>query len=368
MKNLQRKIIHIDMDCFYAAIEMRDNPQLANQPIAVGGRSKRSVLCTANYEARKLGVHSAMPTSLAMQRCPHLVVVPVRGDVYRYESGLIFDIFREYTDLVQSISLDEAFLDVTGSDRCHGSATLIAREIRHRIRQDRNLTASAGIAPNKFIAKIASDWNKPDGQFVVTPDDVDEFVKELKVEKIWGVGKKTAEKLHTLGLRTCSDVQERSKEELARSFGKFGLELYNLARGIDYRPVVTERRRKSYSLERTFEEDLTPVQCHEEFETILRRLFTSLENYLMKNPEYHIKTAYVKVKFNDFQSTTVERAWKGANMTHYHDLLDKGLERSGNKVRLLGAGVKFYEEGDASDRQLDFLDLLFGEENNKGLL
>jgi DNA polymerase IV len=359
MKNLLRKIIHIDMDCFYAAIEMRDNPLLAGKPVAVGGTSRRSVLCTANYEARVFGVHAALPTSMAMHRCPHLIVVPVRFDVYREESAFIFDIFREYTDLVQGISLDEAFLDVSNSNKLHGSATLIAQEIRNRIRSERGLTASAGIATNKFLAKIASDWNKPDGQYVVMPDKVEDFVKELKVEKIWGVGRKTAERLHTLGIRTCTDVQQKSKEELARNFGKFGLELYNLARGIDFRPVITESRRKSYTQERTFEEDLTPQQCHEEFKTLLRRLFTSLENYLIKNPDYQIKTGLVKVKFNDFKSTTVERAWKGANIDFFHELLDTGLQRSGNRVRLLGAGVKFYSEAEASDPQLDFLDLLF---------
>lgn len=357
--NMVRKIIHIDMDCFYAAIEIRDNPDLAGKPVGVGGRSKRSVLCTANYEARKFGVRSALPTSMALKKCPHLIVVPVRFDYYREESAKIFEIFQDYTDMIQNISLDEAFLDVTDCDRCHGSATLIAREIRQRIRESRNLTASAGIAPNKFIAKIASDWNKPDGQFTVAPDEVDDFVSDLKVEKIWGVGKKTAEKMHSLGMRKCSDVQKVSKEDLAKSFGKFGLELYNLSRGIDFRPVVSERRRKSFSLERTFEHDLTPQECHDEYKALLNRLFTSLENYLVKNPEYEIKTAHVKIKFNDFQTTTVEKAWQGARFDTFHELLDKGLERSDLPVRLLGAGVKFFDEDEAAGRQLDFMDVLF---------
>lgn len=357
-----RKIIHIDMDCFYAAIEIRDNPELAGKPVAVGGQSRRSVLCTANYEAREYGVRSALPTSMAMQKCPHLIVVPVRFDYYREESRKIFEIFKDYTELIQNISLDEAFLDVTDCKLYKGSATLIAQEIRAKIYEKTKLTASAGIAPNKFIAKISSDWQKPNGQFTVSPDEVGAFVKGLKVEKIWGVGKKTAEKMHSLGLKTCSDVQERTKEELARSFGKFGLELYNLSRGIDNRPVVSERRRKSFSLERTFEKDLSGEECHEEFKPLLNRLFTSLETYLVKNPEYEIKTAHVKIKFNDFQSTTVEKAWQGARHDTFHELLDKGLERSELAVRLLGAGVKFFEDDESSGRQLDFMNLLFGDD------
>ena len=357
-----RKIIHIDMDCFYAAIEMRDNPELIGKPVAVGGSSRRSVLCTANYEARKYGVRSALPTSMALQKCPQLIVVPVRMDYYREESKKVFEIFREYTDKIQNISLDEAFLDVTECKKFKGSATLIAQEIRAKIYQKTGLTSSAGIAPNKFIAKIASDWQKPNGQFTVAPDDVDDFVSELKVEKIWGVGKKTAEKMHSLGLKTCADVQKKRKEELAENFGKFGLELYNLSRGIDHRPVVSERRRKSYSLERTFESDLSPEECHQEFKALLNRLFTSLESYLVKNPQYEIKTAHVKIKFNDFQTTTVEKAWQGARHDTFHDLLDKGLERSDLSVRLLGAGVKFFEEDEAGGRQMDFLNLLFKED------
>ncbi|MCM8526718.1 MAG: DNA polymerase IV [Lentisphaeraceae bacterium] len=354
-----RKIIHIDMDCFYAAIEIRDNPELAGKPVAVGGRSRRSVLCTANYEARKYGVRSALPTSMALQKCPHLIVIPVRFDHYREESRKVFEIFRQYTDLIQNISLDEAFLDVTDCKLYKGSATLIAQEIRAKIYEKTKLTASAGIAPNKFIAKIASDWNKPNGQFTVSPDEVSDFVRDLKIEKIWGVGKKTAEKMHSLGMETCADVQEKSKEELAKNFGKFGLELYNLSRGIDNRPVVSERRRKSFSLERTFEKDLGPEECHDEFKALLNRLFTSLESYLVKNPEYQIKTAHVKIKFNDFQSTTVEKAWQGARHDTFHDLLDKGLERSELPVRLLGAGVKFFEDSESSGRQMDFMNLLF---------
>ena len=338
---------------------MRDFPELAGKPVAVGGRSRRSVLCTANYEARQYGVRSAMPSSFALKKCPHLIIRPVRFDVYREESRRIFEIFAEYTDLIQNISLDEAFLDVSQCPKYQGSATLIAQEIRYRIFQERNLTASAGIAPNKFLAKIASDWNKPNGQFVVTPKDVAAFVEDLKIEKIWGVGKKTAEKMHSLGLKTCSDVQKKSKEELCTSFGKFGLELYNLARGIDHRPVVSERRRKSFSMERTFEQDHSHEQCHEIFDGLCKQLFESLQNYLLKNPNYKVKTALVKIKFNDFHSTTVERAWTGSDTEHYQKLLEEGLSRSPLKVRLLGVGVKFFDETDGNVRQLDFMNLLF---------
>ena len=347
------------MDCFFAAVEMRDFPELVGRPVAVGGRGRRSVLCTANYEARQYGVHSAMPSSFALKKCPHLVIQPVRFEVYKEESRRIFEIFTDYTDLVQNISLDEAFLDVSDCPKYQGSATLIAQEIRYRIYEARKLTASAGIAPNKFIAKIASDWNKPNGQFVVTPSEIANFVKDLKIEKIWGVGKKTAEKMHGLGLRTCTDIQQKSKEELCTYFGKFGLELYNLSRGIDERPVVSERRRKSYTMERTFEQDYSHEDCYEILGALAEQLFESLRSYLLKNPSYKVKTALVKIKFNDFHSTTVERAWQGSKVEHYHGLLEEGLGRSPLKVRLLGAGVKFYDENDGSSRQLDFLDLLF---------
>lgn len=205
-----RKIIHVDMDCFYAAVEMRDNPELADKPIAVGGNGPRSVLSTCNYLARSFGVRSAMPAIKAKQLCPDLVIVPGRMDVYKQESRKIHQVFRQYTDIIEPLSLDEAFLDVTDVTFCGGSATLMAQEIREKIYQTTGLTASAGIAPSKFIAKIASDENKPNGQFVVTPNDVEGFVANLSLRKIPGVGPKTAEKLGHYGFVSCADVRKSS--------------------------------------------------------------------------------------------------------------------------------------------------------------
>jgi len=252
-----RKIIHCDCDCFYAAVEMRDNPALKGAPIAVGGdAAHRGVIATCNYEARHFGVRSAMPTSQALQRCPHLIVIPPSMDKYREASQFITAIYRDYTDLVEPLSLDEAYLDVTDSVQHQGSGTLIAQEIRARIAQTVGITASAGVAPNKFLAKIASDWNKPDGLFVIRPKDVAEFVKTLPIAKVFGVGKVTAAKLQTLGVTTCLDLQSWSIYELENQFGKFGERLYELCRGIDQRDVCANRERKSVSVEETYTHDL----------------------------------------------------------------------------------------------------------------
>jgi DNA polymerase-4 len=355
-----RKIIHIDMDCFYAAIEMRDRPELTNVPVAVGGRpGSRGVLCTANYPARKFGVRSAMASSTAKRLCPELVILPVRMSHYREISRDIFSIYQEYTDLVQPLSLDEAFLDVTDCDRCKGSATLIAAEIRDRIRTSTGgLTGSAGVAPNKFIAKIASDWNKPDGQLVVPPDKVDAFVRDLPVNKIWGVGKVTAARLESLGLETCGDIQQRSEKEMKATFGKFGTALWELSHGIDERPVVTERRRKSFSLETTYHVDIDHESCRVEIVALRERLLERLKAFMADRPEHMVKSAFVKIKFADFRSTTVDRAGSGLELDDLDELLRQGLQRSELDVRLLGCGVRFHDPDRGGSGQLDFFDLL----------
>ncbi len=249
-----RKIIHIDMDCFYAAIEMRDFPELANKPIAVGGDAKRrGVIATCNYAARQFGIRSAMPTVHALKLCRELILRPVRMDVYQKESQYIRSLLTEYTDLIEPLSLDEAYLDVTESTQCQGSATWIAQEIRARIYQTRQLTASAGIAPNKSLAKIASDWHKPNGQMVIRPEDVSAFVLDLPVRKLFGVGPRMEEKLGALNIKTCADLQRYSVEYLLQKFGAMGQRLYELARGIDNRPVNPERIRKSISVEETIQ-------------------------------------------------------------------------------------------------------------------
>src|ERR1700733_3753805 len=277
-----RKIIHLDMDCFYAAVEMRERPELAGQPIAVGGGSRRGVVTTCNYEARKFGVHSAMPGFQARERCPHLVFLPVRFDLYRAESAKIRRILREYTPLVEPLSLDEAYLDVTGSDRY---AWDIAKEIRKRIFEETRLTGSAGIAPNKMLAKIASDWRKPNGQFAITPDQVESFIRELPVRKIWGVGPKSAAKFEQQGIKTCGDLQKYDLPELMRRHGKWGQELYQLCRGLDDRAVEPNRIRKSLSNETTFSDHLTTLEvCEEELDKLVEELEAELRTKRLERP------------------------------------------------------------------------------------
>jgi DNA polymerase IV len=237
-----RAIIHLDMDCFYAAIEVRDRPELRGKPVAVGGaRDRRGVLTTCNYEAREFGVRSAMPTFMALQRCPQLIVMPTRFDAYRREAAIIRGILHRFTTVIEPLSLDEAYLDVSAHP---GPPSALAEVIRRAILEGTKLTASAGIGPNKLIAKIASEINKPNGQSEVRLEDVPAFMRELPVRKIWGIGEKTEQKLEGLGVKTCGDLQRFTRPELVDLFGKFGLELYDLCRGTDNRPVEPDRPRK----------------------------------------------------------------------------------------------------------------------------
>jgi DNA polymerase-4 len=336
-----RKIIHLDMDCFYAAVEMRERPELAGQPVAVGGGSRRGVVTTCNYEARKYGVHSAMPGFHARARCPQLVFLPVRFDLYRAESARIRAILLSYTPRVEPLSLDEAYLDVTGLDRY---AWDIAREIRRRIFDETRLTGSAGIAPNKMLAKIASDWRKPNGQFAVTPDQVETFVRDLPVRKIWGVGPKSAEKFERQGIHTCGDLQKLPLPELVRRHGKWGHELHQLCRGLDDREVEPNRIRKSLSNETTFGDLLTTLEdCQRELDGLIDEL---LEDLRAKSIERPIHKAFVKVKFADFTRTTKECVSLNPTRETFRALLADAYQRNHNPVRLLGAGVRFLEAED----------------------
>lgn len=351
-----RKIIHIDMDCFYAAIEMRDFPELANKPIAVGGDAKhRGVIATCNYSARTFGVRSAMPTAQALKLCSSLILQPVRMDVYQQESKYIRAIFAEYTDLIEPLSLDEAYLDVTNSTQCQGSATWIAQEIRTKINQTRQLTASAGIAPNKSLAKIASDWNKPNGQMVIRPEDIPSFILKLPVRKLFGVGPKMEEKLKALNIVTCADLQQHSRDSLLHRFGTIGQRLYELARGIDERPVNPERIRKSISVEETYTNDLSSI---EECLTALPVLIERLEARIQRSevsPKIH--ALIVKLKFNDFQQTTVERTHDKISLTLLRQLAQEGYFRKMMPVRLIGIGVKLKENKVTEEsKQLSLLD------------
>lgn len=332
-----RKIIHVDMDCFYAAIEMRERPELAGKPVAVGGSSGRGVLTTCNYEARKYGCRSAMPAFKARDLCPDLVLLPVRFDLYRQESYRIRTIFSRFTDLIEPLSLDEAYLDVS---HLQSEAVSVAWEIRQQIRAETKLTASAGIASNKFIAKIASDWRKPDGQFEVRNDEVADFLAALPVEKIWGVGRATAVRLHEAGIPTCGVMRERSEMELVQRFGKFGSSLYRLCRGIDDRPVNPNRERKSLSNERTFRENLTSVEDGLEK---LEELIVELQDDLTgRHQERDIRECVVKVKFGDFQITSAQRAADKVEPQMMRELLAEAWRRGeGKSVRLIGAGVRF---------------------------
>ncbi len=334
------------MDCFYAAIEVRDNPSLNGKPVGVGGSKGRGVLTTANYEARQFGCHSAMPVFKARQLCPEIILTPVRFDVYREESSRIRAIFSRYTDLIQPLSLDEAYLDV--SHRAESGAAL-ALEIRRAIYLETGLTASAGIAPNKMIAKVASDWNKPDGQLEVRVKDVDGFMRGLRVAKLQGVGKKGQETLARLGIETCGDFQQLSKVEAAEKLGRWGLELYDRCRGNDDREVSVSRSRKSLSKERTFRENIDDIDW---LMNVLRKLRSEVEEAVKHKSSQEIKSRVVKLKFEDFTQTTAEKAGKKMDELAYRELLSLAWSRrEGKSVRLLGVGVKF--EGE--EHQLDLL-------------
>lgn len=349
-----RKIIHIDMDCFYAAVEMRDFPEYRDIPLAVGGDGPRSVLCTANYQARTFGVRAAMPAITAKKLCPNLKIVNGRMDVYKEVSQHIREIFSRYTDLIEPLSLDEAYLDVSMSANCQGSATLIAEKIRADIYNELNLTASAGIAPNKFIAKIASDENKPNGQYVVSPDNVGAFVEYLSLKKIPGIGPKTFEKLKRYGYQTCADVRNSNVRELQSLVGKFANSLYLKAHGVDNRELEVSRQRKSLAIETTLAED---IGSEEECLAIIEHLYSKLLIRLEPHQKRKIVRQGIKLKFNDFNQTTVEQQSDACQQALFNQLLPKAFSRgNGRTIRLVGLTLGFadYQEGDfsATNQQL----------------
>lgn len=331
------------MDCFYAAIEIRDNPTLADKPVAVGGLAEeRGVLCTCNYIARKFKVKSAMATAYAKRLCPDLIILPVNMNKYREIACVIRDIFLEFTSLVEPLSLDEAYLDVTHSSHHQGSATLIAKAIRQKIWDTLHLTASAGVSSNKLLAKIASGWNKPDGLFVICPQDIDQFIKNLPVNELFGVGKVTAKKLHQIGIKTCTDLQKISLSDLKNYFGeKGGYRLYEQCRGIDNRNVEPNRLRKSLSVEQTFKYD---INLDDHSYTILRELYDSLITRLKEYSDNRpIKNQCIKIKLSNFKVITMERSSQEINFSIYEQLLAEMANRSYGKIRLMGIGVHFSE-------------------------
>jgi DNA polymerase-4 len=359
-ENRVRKIIHVDMDAFYAAIEQRDNPSLKGKPIAVGGSPDgRGVVATASYEARKFGVHSAMSSRRAAQLCDHLMFVRPRFDVYKDVSNAIRSIFRRYTDIVEPLSLDEAYLDVTTDKMGVDSAIDVAKRIKEEIRNEVNLTASAGVSVNKFLAKIASDMNKPDGLTFIGPSKVIPFMESLPVEKFFGVGKVTAARMKKLGLHTGLDIKKLSEQQLTNHFGKAGKFYYRIVRGIDDRAVQPYRQVKSISAEDTFPYDLSD---HEEIFDGLDRVTQILYERLQRKSQWG-RTLTLKVKYHDFKQVT-RRHTSDENFMTLESIqqtarrLMNALLEPGVRIRLLGIGLSGFEENDPveSGAQLD-LDL-----------
>tara|TARA_Y100000588_G_scaffold11281_1_gene12305 strand:- start:5907 stop:6959 length:1053 start_codon:yes stop_codon:yes gene_type:complete len=347
-----RQIIHVDQDCFYAAVELRERPDLVGKPVGIAGSSRRSVLTTCNYEARDFGCRSGMPVFKALQACPSLTLLPPRFEVYRAISSRIRAIMLGYTELVEPLSLDEAYLDVSEDSR---SAFEIATEIRYRIREEISLPSSAGIAPNKMLAKIASDWNKPNGQFEIQPDEVKDFVRKLPVRKLWGVGPQTEKTLKEMGIASCSDLQRIPETELARRFGKFGVELRDLCRGKDERPVVPHRPPKSMSVERTFAEFVDNLETAS---GKVHELYSELMDDLRaKGKLPKVDGIFAKLKFSDFTVTTVSKAGIRPVMENYLSLVEEGFTRNDNPIRLIGLGVRLREES-MIEAQLNFLEAL----------
>lgn len=293
------------MDAFYASIEQRDFPQYRGKPLVVGGASERGVVSAASYEARKYGIHSAMPIKTALRRCPHLINQPGRMEVYKNESKIIHNVFHEYSDLVEPLALDEAFLDLTEIKKGPPSASLIAREIKDEIYNRTRLIASAGVSYNKFLAKIASDMDKPNGFFLILPDEAESFLEGLKIEKFFGIGKVTAERFHRLGIHTGADLKALSRGDLTRLCGKSGLYLYDAVRGIDDRPVISHRERKSVGCERTFSQDIyNKIDVYEKLPKLIDEAWRRLQK-----SKKQAKTLTVKVKYSDFKSCTRSRTF-----------------------------------------------------------
>lgn len=347
------------MDAFFASVEQRDFPEFRGKPLIVGGSPEgRGVVAAASYEVRKYGVHSAMPAAKAVRLCPHAIFVKPRFEVYRKVSSQIRDIFFSYTDLVEPLSLDEAFLDVTENHKDIPSGTLIARRIRKEIKQQTRLNASAGVSYNKFLAKIASDLNKPNGQAVITPEEAEAFLEQLPIGEFYGVGEATEQKMHSLGIYNGADLKQFSEVELIERFGKTGRYYYNIVRGIDPRPVKTDRIRKSIGKERTFSEDIDDINW-------IRSFFDELAEKIekrMKDKNAAGKTVTIKVRYDDF--TTITRS---TSFDHYIDqasdiaetanLLLKETEAGQRKVRLLGitlSNLNLNEEGYARQLELPF--------------
>lgn len=347
-----RKIIHVDMDAFYASVEQRDDAQLRGKPVIVAWKGKRSVVCAASYEARKFGVRSAMPAVTAERLCPEAIFRPPDFTRYRTVSREVREIFKRHTDLIEPLSLDEAYLDVTENKTDLPTATLVAKTIREQIRQELKLTASAGVAPNKFLAKLASDWRKPDGLFVIQPEEVDAFLLPLPVGRIPGVGKVTEEKLAKLGIKIVSELRALELSKLEDEFGRYGVRLYELARGTDESPVVANRPTQSISVEDTFENDVLLAET----EPMIRRLAEKLWEASRKEPRI-ARTVVLKLKTKEFKILTRSQtpASQPASCEELTDIalklrakVDLGPQQ---RYRLVGVGLSNFRKDHAGMKQ-----------------
>lgn len=356
-----RKIIHIDMDSFYASVEQRDNPELRGKAIAVGGgpEGRGGVVATASYEARKFGVHSAMPSKKAQQLCPHIIFVYPRFPAYKEVSRHIREIFSRYTDLIEPLSLDEAYLDVTHDKLEMGSAIDIAKEIKQAIRDELQLTASAGVSINKFVAKIASDMNKPDGLTFIGPSKIERFMEQLPVEKFYGVGKVTAQKMKSRGLHTGADLKALTEGELVNLFGKSGRFFYKIVRGIDHRRVEPNQQSKSIGAEDTFSYDLTLLEeMHLELDKIALTVFNRMKQYHLYG-----RTVTLKVKFHDFKQITRSKSFPEP-ISEFEGLraivnsLLADVDFAGRGVRLLGVSSSGFKD-QIKNENLDYQPRLF---------
>ena len=347
------------MDAFYASVEQRDNPELKGKPIAVGGNKERGVVAAASYEARQYGVKSAMPSAIAARRCPDLIFVKPRFERYKEVSKQIHQVFHEYTDLVEPLSLDEAYLDVTTTKIGKPSATLIAQEIRKKILDRAQLTASAGISYCKFLAKTASDVNKPNGLFVILPEDAEEYLRTMPIHRFHGIGKATAEKMKLAGIFTGGDLRKKSLEDLAIRYGKAGAYYYNICRGIDKRGVIPDRERKSISAERTFDHNIMRLdEVHQEIKRIAEITYSRYEK-----TEARGKTITIKVKYGDFKQITKSHSLDQI-IKDPTTLINESLHLANEDImreegiRLLGVGISNFQD-DAPSKQNEQLTLLF---------
>jgi DNA polymerase-4 len=352
-----RKIIHIDMDAFFAAVEQRDFPELKGKPVIVGGQpNSRGVVAACSYEARKYGIHSAMPSSQAYRLCPSAIFRKPRFDVYRQTSLVIRKIFYSFTDLVEPASLDEAYLDVSQCAINNGSATLIAKDIKQKIKLQTRLIASAGVSYNKFLAKIASDMDKPDGLFLITPEQAETFIEDLAIRKFHGIGKATEAKMIQLGISNGKDLKQLSLPSLKQNFGKTGLYYYNIARGIDQRPIRTNRPNKSIGVETTFQQDI--LNTDKIIHQLLELLQQALEKTAAKN--FNARTLTIKIKYHDFEQITRSRTLANPiiNNSAAKYLLEELInttEVGKRKVRLLGITLSSLEK-QTNYRQMDLFD------------